>query len=130
MKKKRISYWKYIKPNLLFFILGPVLMLTEVAGEVIMPRLMASSLKYGVSAEYGVVEAFGREWSGVPYIILIGFCMVFTALMMLIGGVGGNYCATRASTGFAAGLRKDIFHRIQDFSFANIDSFRSVNRNS
>ena len=60
MKKKRISYWKYIRPNLLFFTLGPVLMLTEVAGEVIMPRLMASSLKYGVSAEYGMVEAFGN----------------------------------------------------------------------
>jgi len=123
MKKKRISYWKYIKPNLLFFTLGPVLMLTEVAGEVIMPRLMASSLKYGVSAEYGVVEVFGREWSGIPYIILIGISMVLTALLMLAGGVGGNYCATRAGTGFAAGLRKDIFYRIQDFSFANIDSF-------
>lgn len=124
MKKKKISYWKYIKPNLIFFILGPILMLTEVAGEVIMPRLMASSLKFGVAAgEYGVVEAFGREWSGISYIILIGVCMVLTALLMLVGGVGGSYCATRASTGFAAGLRKDIFHRIQDFSFANIDSF-------
>ena len=124
MKKKRISYWKYIKPNLIFFILGPILMLTEVAGEVIMPRLMSSSLKYGVAAgEYGVVEAFGREWSGISYIILIGVCMLAVALLMLIGGVGGSYCATRASTGFAAGLRKDIFHRIQDFSFSNIDSF-------
>ena len=124
MKKKRISYWKYIKPNLIFFILGPILMLTEVAGEVIMPRLMSSSLKFGVAAgEYGVVEAFGREWSGISYIILIGVCMVAVALLMLIGGVGGSYCATRASTGFAAGLRKDIFHRIQDFSFSNIDSF-------
>ena len=123
MKKKRISYWKYIKPNLLFFTLGPVLMLTEVAGEVIMPRLMASSLKFGVSAEYGAVEVFGREWSGIPYIILIGISMVLTALLMLVGGVGGNYCATRAGTGFAAGLRKDIFYRIQDFSFANIDNF-------
>ncbi len=124
MKKKRISYWKYIKPNLIFFILGPILMLTEVAGEVIMPRLMSSSLKFGVAAgEYGVVEAFGREWSGISYIILIGVCMLAVALLMLIGGVGGSYCATRASTGFAAGLRKDIFHRIQDFSFSNIDSF-------
>ena len=49
--------------------------------------------------------------------------MVITALLMLVGGVGGNYCATRAGTGFAAGLRKDIFYRIQDFSFSNIDSF-------
>ena len=119
-----MNYWKYIKPHLFFFIVGPVLMLTEVLGEVILPYLMASSLKYGVSwSEYGAVSLLGREWSGYSYIFLIGGMMVLTALIMMVGGVGGNYCATRAATGFAAGLRKDAFNKVQEFSFANIDSF-------
>lgn len=119
-----MKFWKYVKPNLVFFIVGPILMMTEVVGEVIMPTLMASSLKYGVDwSEYGSITIFGKEWGGISYVILVGGIMILTALLMLLGGVGGNYFATRAATGFAAGLRKDVFNRIQDFSFSNIDNF-------
>lgn len=44
-------YFRYIKPYLPFFIIGPILMLTEVVGEVLMPRLMANIINYGVTAE-------------------------------------------------------------------------------
>ncbi|MFR2181575.1 MAG: hypothetical protein ACLS7B_04655 [Hominilimicola sp.] len=44
-------YWKYIKPYMLFFILGPLLMLTEVAGEIVLPKIMASMIDSGIGAE-------------------------------------------------------------------------------
>lgn len=119
-----MKFWKYVEKNLVFFIFGPIFMLTEVVGEVVMPKLMSSSLKYGAGyEENGGIFLFGREWSGYDYVFLMGGLMVGMAVIMLIGGVLGNYFATRAGTGFAACLRKDIFYRIQDFSFNNIDSF-------
>ena len=41
----------------------------------------------------------------------------------MFGGVGGNYFSAKASAGFAAGLRKDVYCKVQEFSFANIDHF-------
>ena len=42
---------------------------------------------------------------------------------MLAGGVGGNYMAARSSASFAALLRADIYRKVQEFSFHNIDTF-------
>ncbi len=115
---------KYVKQNLVFFILAPIFMLTEVVGEVFLPKMTTTMLKYGADpGTYGSYTLFGMEWEGVPFIILMGGLMVLFALLMLAGGVLGNYCATRAGTGFAAGLRRDAFYKVQEFSFKNIDSF-------
>ncbi len=105
-------YWKYIKPYLSSFILGPLCMIIEVIGEIIMPFLLSKIIDNGVSGG-----------QGTTYIIILGVTMVITALAMMIGGVGGAYFAVKSSTGFANDLRKDLFNKIQKFSFANIDSF-------
>lgn len=119
-----MSFKKYIKPHLVFFIFGPILMLTEVLGEVVLPYLMALSLKHGVNwEENGAFELFGKSWQGYSFVFLIGGIMVLFALIMMAGGVGGGYCATRAATGFVADLRKDLFGKVQKFSFANLDTF-------
>ncbi len=107
-------YWKYFKPYLPAFILGPILMIVEVIGEVMMPLLLSKIIDYGVSG--------GR---GIPYIIALGITMVITALCMMAGGVGGAYFAIKASTGFANDLRKDLFNKIQEFSFNNIDQYNT-----
>lgn len=107
-------YWKYIKPYLPAFIIGPILMIVEVIGEVVMPLLLSNIIDYGV-----------RENRGVAYIIMMGITMVITALLMMAGGVGGAYFAIKASTGFANDLRKDMFKQIQKFSFKNIDQFNT-----
>ncbi len=107
-------YWKYIKPYLPAFILGPVLMIVEVVGEVVMPLLLSKVIDNGVGA--------GR---GTSYIIAMGATMIATALFMMSGGVGGAYFAIKASSGFANDLRKDMFNRIQRFSFSNIDSYNT-----
>lgn len=105
-------YIKYVRANLLYFIVGPILMLTEVLGEVLLPYFMNLTIKH--------IESDGAKSS---YVIIIGLVMIVTATIMMIGGVGGNYFSAKASAGFAAGLRKDVYCKVQEFSFANIDHF-------
>jgi ATP-binding cassette subfamily B protein len=107
-------YWKYVKPYLPAFIIGPILMIVEVIGEVVMPLLLSRIIDYGISG--------GR---GISYIITMGITMVITALCMMAGGVGGAYFAIKASSGFANDLRKDLFNQIQKFSFTNIDQYNT-----
>ena len=51
--------------------------------------------------------------------------MILTALLMMAGGVGGAYFGTRASVGFSADLRLDLYKKVQSYSFANIDRLSS-----
>lgn len=104
-------YRKYIMPYLLAFIAGPILMLTEVAGEIALPKMMSLIINNGVANH------------DVSYIIRVGFAMIGFAGVMALGGVGGTYCASKASVSFSADLRRDLFEKVQRFSFKNIDEF-------
>ncbi|MBQ7955935.1 MAG: ABC transporter ATP-binding protein [Lachnospiraceae bacterium] len=104
-------YFKYIRPYLPYFIIGPIMMIVEIIGEVLMPYLMAQIINNGVAER------------NIPYIISVGGVMVVVALLMMLGGVGGAYFAAKASVNFATDLRSDVFAKVQKFSFANIDSF-------
>ena len=105
------KYLKYIKPYLIYFILGPIFMLTEVFGEIWIPRLMSFIINNGVA---------NRD---VAYIFKIGGVMLCACLIMVIGGIGGAYFAAKASVSFSADLRSDLFKKIQGFSFADLDEF-------
>ena len=107
-------YFKYARPYLSAFIIGPILMIIEVIGEVVMPLLLSNIIDKGVVGS-----------RGIPYIIGMGITMVITALFMMAGGVGGAYFAIKASSGFANDLRKDLFSQIQRFSFNNIDQYNT-----
>ena len=104
-------YGKYIRPYWYAFILGPLLMLTEVAGEVLLPSFMADIINIGAANH------------DVGYIVQKGIIMILTALIMMAGGVGGAWFASVAAINFGAGLRKDAFKKIQTFSFSEIDRF-------
>ena len=104
-------YWKYIKPYLPAFIIGPILMIVEVIGEVVLPKFMANIINIGAANH------------DVPYIISMGIVMVITALLMMTGGVGGAYFAAKAAISFSSDLRSDVFDQVQKFSFANLDRF-------
>ncbi len=104
-------YGKYIKPYLPAFILGPVMMIVEVIGEVMLPAMMADIINVG---------AANRD---IGYIIFKGLLMVATAFVMMAGGIGGAYFAVKAAMYFGRDLRGDLFRKVQRFSFANIDSF-------
>jgi ATP-binding cassette subfamily B protein len=115
---------KYVKQNLVFFILAPIFMLTEVVGEVFLPKMTTIMLNHGLDpAMNGPFKFLGREYTGMELVLAMGGCMVALAFIMMIGGVCGNYFSTRAGTGFAADLRHDAFYKIQEYSFKNIDSF-------
>ena len=105
-------WFKYIKPYTLYFILGPLCMLVEVAGEAVMPRLLGIIIN---NANDGVLTS-GKSLG-------IMALMIFIAIVMMAGGVGGAYFASKASVNFAADLRADIYGKIQNFSFENIDKF-------
>lgn len=106
-------YWKYIKPYLPAFICGPLLMIVEVIGEVLLPKFMANIINIGAANQ------------DVPYIITMGIVMVVTALLMMAGGIGGAYFAAKAAISFAADIRKDTFEKVQKFSFANLDQYNT-----
>lgn len=110
-------YVKYIKPYKSAFILGPLFMIVEVLGEIILPKLMSLIINYGCG------QAVGSEAKGIGYIVGIGIAMIVTALLMMLGGVMGAYFGARASVNFAADLREDVFRKVQKFSFANIEKF-------
>ncbi len=108
-------YWKYIKPYMLFFILGPLLMLTEVAGEIVLPRIMATMIDVGIGdASAGL---------GTGYILSRAAMMIGFIALMITGGIGGHYFSTRASVFFSSDLRQGVFKKVQGFSFKNIDNF-------
>ena len=104
-------YRRYIKPYWKSFVFGPILMVTEVVGEVLLPAFMANIINIGAVRH------------DVPYIIGMGMVMLLTALVMMAGGIGGAYFSARAAISFAADLRRDVFRKVQDFSFRNIDAF-------
>lgn len=104
-------FWKYIKPYLPAFIFGPILMIVEVIGEVLLPKFMANIINIGAVNH------------NVPYIIGMGACMIVTALLMMAGGIGGAYFAAKAAISFSSDLRSDVFDKVQKFSFSNLDQF-------
>ena len=121
-------WFKYIKPYLPAFILGPLCMIVEVIGEVLMPKLLALIIDYGAGDKEAPVfiqklyDLFGTD-SGFIVAIMTG--MILTALLMMIGGVGGAWFGAKASVNFAADLRCDVYKKVQKFSFSNIDKFQT-----
>ena len=105
-------WMKYIKPYKTWFILGPLCMIIEVIGEVLMPMLLARVINAGNLGTLTVGSSIGT--SGL---------MILIALTMMAGGVGGCYFAARASIAFAGDIRKDLYTKIQSFAFGNIDRF-------
>ena len=104
-------YWKYIKPYLPYFIIGPVLMLTEVLGEIVLPKIMSTMINTGIPN------------GDTSYILSRALMMFGFICLMIVGGLGGHFFSIKASVYFSADLRKDLFKKVQRFSFKNIDSF-------
>lgn len=90
-------------------------MLTEVAGEIVLPKIMASMIDSGIGAEVAGL--------GTGYILSRALLMIACICIMIIGGIGGHFFAIRASVYFSADLRQGVFEKVQNFSFKNIDSF-------
>lgn len=105
-------WWKYIKPYLPYFIIGPICMIVEVIGEVVLPKLLSTVINRGTDGTLTVSLSVG-----------ILFAMIGVAILMMAGGVGGAYFGAKASVNFATDLRADAYRAVERYSFANIDKF-------
>ncbi len=107
---------KYIKPYWVAFLLGPLCMIVEVVGEVLLPKFLAEIINIGIGSGSG---------RGSGYIAAVCGGMIVTAVLMLLGGVGGAYFGAQAAVNFSSDLRRDVYKKVQKFSFSNIDRFSS-----
>ncbi len=97
-------------------ILSPLLISLEVILECIIPFITAKMINV-------IENTKGPE--DLKPLMFYGLCLIGCAFMSLACGVlAGNFCAT-AGCGFAKNLRHDLFYKVQEFSFANIDKFSS-----
>lgn len=95
-------------------ILAPVFVIFEVIMEVVIPLLMANLIDFGI------------DDGNLEYIVKMGIVLVVFALISLIFGILSGRSAAIASAGFAKNLRKDMYYKVQNFSFSNIDKFSTA----
>ena len=95
-------------------LLSPLCMMGEVTMEVLIPLVMKSLYDYGI------------ELQNMNIIVTRSVQLVICAIMSLCFGVLSAVFASKAATGFAKNLRHDMFYRVQNFGFSNIDKFSSA----
>ena len=92
-------------------ILTPIFMCVEVFMEIAIPFLLSKLIDEGIAN------------NDTKQITILGIMLVLSAGLSLVFGVLSGRFAAKASSGFAKNLREDIYNKIQDFSFFNIDKF-------
>ncbi|MGA2975058.1 MAG: ABC transporter ATP-binding protein [Spirochaetia bacterium] len=102
---------RYLKPYWRDALLAPLLMVVEVASDLMQPTFLARIVDTGVAN------------GDLPFILRTGLSMIGIVLIGALGGVGCTITASRASMYFAADLRRDAYKRVQALSFARQDTF-------
>lgn len=112
-QNNKIKWSTYIKPYWLPALLAPLLMIIEVFMDLLQPKLMADIVNNGIMT------------GDLAYIRRTGLIMLGVALVGLVGGIGCGVYSSIASQHFGADLRKDLFRKVQSFSFRNLDRFQA-----
>ena len=102
-------YWSYIKKHWYFFLFGPIFVIFSAILEVTLPKITANLINNGIAN------------GDISYIVKQSILMMVIALVTMVSSVLGAIFAVNASTRFGANLRRDIFARVQKYSFANLD---------
>ena len=102
---------KYVKEYKKSAILTPIFVILEVIMEVIIPLLMAKIIDVGI------------QNGDVKYILEVGGLLIISAILSLTFGMLSGRFAAKASAGYAKNLRKEMYHKVQNYSFENIDKF-------
>ncbi|MBR3250026.1 MAG: ABC transporter ATP-binding protein [Clostridia bacterium] len=92
-------------------ILTPIFMVFEVGFEIAIPFLLSILIDQGIT---------NKDYNTI---IIVGICLVVAAFLALLFGRLGGRTAAVAASGFAKNLREDMYNKVQDFSFLNIDKF-------
>ncbi len=104
-----IKLFSYLKPYLLITVLGPLFMLLEVAVDLSQPWFMQRIIDIGITQ------------NNLDFVLRNGILMLLLSFVGLTGGFMSVYFSTRASLNFATDLRRDLFVKVQSFSYANLD---------
>ena len=115
MLKKLFSSLREYKKSAL---ISPIFIGIEVIFEMLIPTLMAMIIDNGLNGNNGKGD--------MNFIIVMGFITLGVAMLSLLSGIQASKYASYASAGFAKNLRKDLFSKIQSFSFTNIDKFSTA----
>lgn len=107
------KYIKYIKNNWKATIIAPLLMMLDAIGSIMQPLLISKIIDVGIAT------------NDTSYIIKMGVLMVFFSLLVMFCGFGCMYFSSKAAYGFAYNLREDMIKKIQEFSFSNINKFKT-----
>lgn len=102
---------KYLKPYIVLAMLAPLLMVLEVAMDLIQPTIMQQIIDNGIA----------KEDEG--YVVKMFVYMLITAFLGLVGGVGCAIFSSRAAIHFATDIRQDLYETISYFSSRNKDHF-------
>lgn len=121
------------KPHAIF---TSLLVALEVLFEIFIPLIMAQIVNVGMAenaAEFTFTLQLGKlslalftMTNRVSFIVTCGAMMVGMALVSLFFGTMSGKLAATASTGFAKNLRRKLFYKIENFSFANLDRFNTA----
>ncbi|MFS0870799.1 ABC transporter ATP-binding protein [Paenibacillus xylanilyticus] len=103
---------RFLTPYKTAAILAPLLMVLEVAMDLLQPKLMSSIVDDGVLA------------GDLSHIVRTGLFMLLFALIGWVGGAGCTLFSSKASVGYGTDLRQELFDHIQTFSFRNLDTFQ------
>lgn len=114
LKKLFSSLREYKKSTLI----SPIFIGIEVIFEMLIPTLMAMIIDNGLNGNNGKGD--------MNFIIVMGLITLGVAMLSLLSGIQASKYASYASAGFAKNLRKDLFSKIQSFSFTNIDRFSTA----
>ncbi|MEE1237728.1 MAG: ABC transporter ATP-binding protein [Turicibacter sp.] len=105
---------RYLKgPAIFYAILGPCLMLLEVAMDLTLPTLLSNIVDIGIA---------NRD---IDYVIATGLKMIAFAILGLIGGIGCSVFSTIAAVSLGQNLRDGLFAKIQELSFLELDHFKT-----
>ncbi|WP_315344388.1 ABC transporter ATP-binding protein [Leptotrichia wadei] len=115
MLKKLFSSLREYKKSAL---ISPIFIGIEVIFEMLIPTLMAMIIDNGLNGNNGKGD--------MNFIIIMGLITLGVAMLSLLSGIQASKYASYASAGFAKNLRKDLFSKIQSFSFTNIDKFSTA----
>lgn len=105
------SLKKYMKPYMVFAIIAPLMMVLEVAMDLIQPTIMQHIIDNGIAKD------------NMPYVIKMFGLIILCAVMGLIGGAGCSIYASKTAINFAADIRQDLYETISYFSNSNKDHF-------
>ncbi len=104
--------WSMLGEYKKYAVCTPLLVVIEIVLDLIVPIFMSRIIDVGINGD-----------GGVPFVVRYGLYMIVLSMVSLVFGSIAGYLSARAAAGLGKQIRKNMFEKVQDYSFANIDKF-------